>query len=658
MKKLFLAFLLLSSISAWATDHVVGSGSGTLSITSMSGVANGDRFVVTHGTYTSATIANIHDVTIINDNAGSVTFTGQVNFGNGGDSIYNVTWSGNGYSGAAYGFISTYSQNNITFTNKHDRQCRFYYWSMVGGGNADACFDFSHSGSSQTTYVGTTATLKEYQLTISHCNFLNCTIGVKGSYAVNPIDNTQIIDSFDFSYNIITQVMSDGNFVDGVWSHVNFHHNNISNVGTNSGTTDVGFFFIEGSGQVHHNYKHGGRGYMARVWGMSLRSAPIATWLYDNIDLATQTYSEFDCNSDSTYHHIAGNYWGPTFIHMVNNTAGNKNANNNYEAVVSTFENFNEGATIECRNNLGFNTFTPVGNPNHMFRDFVGVLNSGDTSNNQYYTAGTVLNFLVDTSATCLPKTGAPIVGAGLHFANITTDQADSLWLNPPSIGAREVLGSVPLTPPSLTAAAGASVDNPFAITFTPTPAYNSAVTSVTVNGTALPGAAYSFGSGTLTLTPSASALLQVNGSPVIVIFATGYNSNSVTQPIAVGAPNKLSMNRQPTAPATNGSVLATQPKVNVQDQYANFIATATNTIVATVGAGTWTISGTTSVAASSGTTTFTNLAATSAALVSGATVIFTSAGLTSVTSNAFNIPAPPSVNCNCLQGFSAVKKD
>lgn len=214
---------------------------------------------------------------------------------------------------------------------------------------------------------------------------------------------------------------------------------------------------------------------------------------------------------------------------------------------------------------------------------------------------------------------------------------------------------TVPGISPTLTAAVGATVDTPFAITFTDNATWRSAITSITVGGTTLSASAYSTTTaGQITFTPSASALLQSAGSKSIVIVATGYASASLTQSIGVGAPNKLVMNIQPTAPSVNGGVLATQPKVNIVDQYGN-LTSSTASITASATQGTWTLGGTTDVSAISGTTTFVGLTATSATAITGATITFTSSGLTSVTSGTFNIPSPPPTNDNCSGAIALV---
>jgi len=206
-------------------------------------------------------------------------------------------------------------------------------------------------------------------------------------------------------------------------------------------------------------------------------------------------------------------------------------------------------------------------------------------------------------------------------------------------------------TPPALTAASGATVDNPFVITFTDNPTWRAAITSVTVGGTTLT-AGYTVSAGQITFTPSAStpaALLQTAGTKTIAVNATNYGSTSVSQAIGYGVATKLGITTQPTAPASNGGTLATQPVLAIQDQYGNTVANATNTVNAAVGAGAYTLGGTLTLNGVSGVVTYSNLTASSAALVSGATITFTATGLTSVTSNTFTVPAPDYIIMNAL---------
>ena len=209
------------------------------------------------------------------------------------------------------------------------------------------------------------------------------------------------------------------------------------------------------------------------------------------------------------------------------------------------------------------------------------------------------------------------------------------------------------LTPPTLNAASSATVDTDFNVTFPDNTAWRNAITAVKYGTNTLSaGTDYSISTGTLTLKPSGStgSGLRTAGTATVTVVATGYSDATVSQAIGFGAATKLGITTQPTAPASNGAVLATQPVVKIQDQYGNTVTTSSASVTAAKSdAGSWTLGGTTSLAATSGVATFTNLTATSAAAVSNATMAFTSSGLTaSGNSNTFNISAPAPANDLC----------
>jgi hypothetical protein len=223
--------------------------------------------------------------------------------------------------------------------------------------------------------------------------------------------------------------------------------------------------------------------------------------------------------------------------------------------------------------------------------------------------------------------------------------------------------------PPVLTPDVSATADGPFTNTFTDDPVWRTTITNITVNSVVLSPSAYNTNyPGKIIFTPAASALLQSSGSKSVVIFATNYNSDAVSQFIGPGAPKQLSITTQPAAPAGNGGTLVTQPVLAITDQYGNPANNAA-TFTASVGSGTWSF-GTGSGAILSGvggTATYTNLSATSTAEVSGATITFTVTGsglggLPSTTTNSsgFTIPAPPTAftpgNLAVLQEDLAVK--
>ena len=209
------------------------------------------------------------------------------------------------------------------------------------------------------------------------------------------------------------------------------------------------------------------------------------------------------------------------------------------------------------------------------------------------------------------------------------------------------------LSPPVLTAASGATVDNAFNVTFTDDPASQAWVaaggTTVTVGGVPLT-AGFSIANGQITFTPSASVpagLLQTAGAnKAIVISKSGYTDATVSQTINAGAPSQLTVSTQPAAPTISGGTLSTQPAVTVRDQYSNLLSGITvNTAVTSGQTSNWSLGGTTSATTNaSGVATFSNLTATNlgATAFTTATLTFTpGTGSGSVNSNQFTVPPP-----------------
>ncbi len=288
---------------------------------------------------------------------------------------------------------------------------------------------------------------------------------------------------------------------------------------------------------------------------------------------------------------------------------------------ISSSNNINHYWSIAASGVTGISSVTP------KFTYNAGDIGGGSTAGfvGQKYSGGW-LGSAITMTHTSSPYTSAP--SSALSSAAYTGDY---------------VIGK-PV--PVLVAAAGATVDNPFTITFSPDDAaFRSGITQITANGNILPAGCYSTTSaGQIVFTPSASTgYLTTATTYNIVVTSTGYGGVTVTQTLGAGVAAKLGMSVQPVDPASNGAVFSVQPTVNIQDQYGN-ITTGTATVVASVGAGSWTIGGTTSLTGTN-TIAFTNLTASSAAAVTGATIQFNTTGtpvLTGVTSTLFNIPRLP----------------
>jgi hypothetical protein len=198
------------------------------------------------------------------------------------------------------------------------------------------------------------------------------------------------------------------------------------------------------------------------------------------------------------------------------------------------------------------------------------------------------------------------------------------------------------VAPPTVTAANVATVDATFDVSFSDDPAWQAAITSITIDGVTLTSG-YARAAGKITFTPASSLpapALQSAGTKSIIIKATGYNDATVNQVLGAGQPSKLVITTQLAAPTVNGGALATQPVLTVQDKYSNS-TTSTALVAAAVSDGSWTLGGTVEVQAVNGTATFSGLTATSASVVTGATISFSSSNLVGAVSSAFNISAP-----------------
>ncbi len=225
----------------------------------------------------------------------------------------------------------------------------------------------------------------------------------------------------------------------------------------------------------------------------------------------------------------------------------------------------------------------------------------------------------------------APVIGAYLTFSSVGFVDANSATFDIPVNGV-----------PALSAAVNATVDNDFQISFADDAAWRGNITDVQYGGVSLPALAYDATViGQIILKPSQSAILQTAGTQDVTIISSGYSNAIVSQKIGHGIVSDLFILTQPVGPSGNGGQLATQPVVQLRDQYANVCTTDnTSAISETTTGGTWTLGGTTGLTASSGVFTYADLTAGSSAELTTASITFSSGTLTDVVSATFTIPS------------------
>ena len=450
MKKLLLLILLFPLFS-YANHLIVGSGSGTVSVTSMGSLSAGDTILVTHGSYSGgAVFGGIHDVTIINY-GGVVTFTATVDFGNSGASIYDITFTGTGDATHFYGFVfdgsgtfgtgppgyPTGSGFRFTATTSYYIYMDHIYAFDLAPRNSSGGTTGSTNGNGSlwdlnvntTTYNGTAASLKLQYAKFSYCKTYYCAYTyISGNYGL-PVGGDGLVDSVDFSYDSLMQVNSAGTYVGGNIFRMHVHHNWILYSGHNTNTGDQGVFNNGGNGTFDHNYMYGGRGYLSRLFGCSITGITgVATsWAYDNIILATTAYAAFDWRSQSSIYYGGNPYLEHCNLMIVYNTVGNKTDDlGSYVAPIATVDNLDSGATIKFYGNVGFNlksdgvSYIAVNYSNGTWLTY-----GADTVGNNYATAGNILTYLADT-VNCFLKPATALINAGnpssAIMAVVTTD--------------------------------------------------------------------------------------------------------------------------------------------------------------------------------------------------------------------------------------------
>jgi hypothetical protein len=210
--------------------------------------------------------------------------------------------------------------------------------------------------------------------------------------------------------------------------------------------------------------------------------------------------------------------------------------------------------------------------------------------------------------------------------------------------------------PPAISPALNATVDLPFTNTFTDDPVWRANISAVYVNGVLMTSGYNVSNPGMLIFTPSQSTLLQVAQLDSIVIYATNYSTVRVSQPVAAGAFQTLSIPVGTLGPSASGGTLEVNPELTLADQYGNTTTNPyANVVVTASAAGTsgWTLGGATVQPETNGVIQFTNLSATlnGKAAISGAAIMLTVTGYTNsanqttttnITLPTFNIGVAP----------------
>ncbi|MFI5153911.1 MAG: PKD domain-containing protein, partial [Chitinophagales bacterium] len=413
---IFFAFFILSGSEAQAKTVIIGTGSGSVSVNGMSGLAPGDILAITPGNYTGGGFSNLNGITITN-NGGLVSFSGSISF----SSNVNTIFIGNGAAGITYGFkIHDVSQDAIYTYGNHTR-CTWSNIEFINVG--DQAFNCQNA---LISYDGVNDNTKEYYI----CKFLYLHLDHVGAFTANYKGfTTNVQDSCEYAYITVDnslgyiQINSSGLY------RGNFHHW-ILNSSLANGQNDVGEFVIYGNASFHHNIRQGHHwGWFVRFFHVSL-GPPVDIHIYNNVDIGSSSYGFTEWRVNNGY--TGGN------IYVYNNTSGNRKNSTNYTTAILLSYNSVAGYQAFAANNLEFNNVP--GNPN---ANKTGVVNFGNTpltsSNFLYYDNPIASGVLQDTT-NCYLKAGSPAINAGANVSWITDDLGGVSRPQGPTfdVGARE----------------------------------------------------------------------------------------------------------------------------------------------------------------------------------------------------------------------------
>ena len=340
MKKLITLFFILCCISASAKTVLYGTGSGSVSVTSMAGLNAGDTIAIKSGTYSSGSFTNLNHVTITNS-GGLVTFTGQVSIGPW--SYVNMDGNGNGLNygfqftnsagymiGIGSGHIADYSR--ITHFETISTQGFIHYDNAQGG-------SYNPADSS---------TLMFNHFTLDNIHSLNSGFLWYGTWS-GPNPAVSVVNDLVISNLKVDGLLSTTGLVWGnSLYNIDFHDWVIN--GPVGGTNDVGMVQGSGNGKMHSILMNSGIwGYLTRWQTLKLNGAG-ATYIYNNIKLYSTRYGLSDLRCDGGN---VGGYVGSGDAYVANNTQlGNIDFANNGYSTGSAVIFGHVGATYYIYNNL------------------------------------------------------------------------------------------------------------------------------------------------------------------------------------------------------------------------------------------------------------------------------------------------------------------
>lgn len=437
MKKLLL-LILLFPLYVFATDHILGTGSGTVAQNGMTGYAPGDNIFIVSGTYTSMSFTGLIGITIRPQSGTHTVFcTGTITMNNNSGVDYSLI-SSIGVAGNAY---------NISGGNNQNCSWRNLYLQNISGSG----WQF---GVNRVYSWGVNSTTQMFQ-----CNFDSIYVSGIGQFFTGAFASItasggpyDVVDSINLT-NVYMEGVTNQDQIVGVYVHAKF--DNIKSVLPNQGTpvTDKGFMQCgDGSGgwgnfqgSVSRIYINGGRGKIGRFHCITWHTGTRDSTIFSNCGkFNTSNYGGIDIYNSVANGTVAGHTTGASVM-IENITCGNMTTVNAFPTAIVFVGPMNAG-TLTIRNTLTFSNVID-GNGN-IYNSSGGSWIPVDTLRNFRFANSTTADLdATGTFATYKPFTTSPVVGLGIRV-NLLTDYAGIAYSNPPVVGYLMASGTPPPPPP------------------------------------------------------------------------------------------------------------------------------------------------------------------------------------------------------------------
>ena len=428
MARCFILALVFFCVSrAEAKTVTIGTGSGTLSVTSMGSLSlvAGDTIAINTGTYSGATFTHLNNVTIV-PGTGGVNFTAPVGISD--DSA--VTWDGTVLPGVTYGFtFANFPVGNSCFASigANNLNC-----TIKGVRAIDTGGSVLNGAGGNLVYNGTTASCVFYNMTVDTIKTSGSSSVYQGTFANNTTYYNVCI-GLTIRNVICLHDGAEGTNECSANNTFNMVADNWVIVGPTIGNTgDQGIFNISGNCTLSNIYRSGGWGWLMRIFNSSLVT-PSTSYIYNCIDLNNDAYGTVDTRIDiasiaattGSAYPLAGNG-----IKFLNDTAGNHLDLTGYRSNLV----LNYGSTdglgsptvyeVDVINCFAFNN--PAGGVNPWISGSLYCKGGPDATNlvmnNNVDLSSTLPSGYITTVYACYPVPGGPLVGTGATVATTADD--------------------------------------------------------------------------------------------------------------------------------------------------------------------------------------------------------------------------------------------